>query len=92
MSPTISIFSSGSGAAAERCIICSMRIPGVAGLRAVQRLRDQDIRRPLIVRYQPGEHFSSSGRTIKAIALDFIEKPFEDDVLLQDYAVRTCRS
>ena len=69
------------GRAAAGCIISDMRMPGITGLELLQRLRNENIGWPLIVITGQGD-VSLAVEAIKAGAADFIEKPFEDDVLL----------
>jgi two-component system, LuxR family, response regulator FixJ len=58
-----------------------MRMPEMDGLELLRRLRERNLRLPIIVMTAHGE-VSLAVQALKAGAIDFIEKPFPGDVLL----------
>ncbi len=66
---------------APGCIVTDVRMPGMDGLELVRRLRDVKIRHPAIVMTGHGD-IPLAVEAMKAGAVDFIEKPFKDEVLL----------
>ncbi len=64
------------------CIVSDIRMPGLTGLELLQRLRNEDITWPVILITGQGE-VSLAVEAIRAGAADFIEKPFDDNVLLK---------
>jgi two-component system response regulator FixJ len=71
---------------APGCIITDIRMPGMDGLEMVRRLKEKDVPHPVIVITGHGD-IPLAVEAMKAGAIDFIEKPFRDEVLLA--AVRT---
>jgi two-component system response regulator FixJ len=71
------------------CVVTDIRMPQIDGLELQRRLRSQGNQLPVIVMTGHGD-VSLAVEAMKAGAVDFIEKPFEDDVLLS--AVRTALS
>ncbi len=69
------------GGARVGCVITDMRMPGLDGLELMQRLRASGFQGPVVVMTAHGD-VSTAVRAMKAGAVDFIEKPFDDDVLL----------
>lgn len=63
------------------CILLDIRMPGMDGLEAQQALREQGVALPVIIMTGHGD-ISVAVRAMKAGAIDFIEKPFEKEVLL----------
>jgi two-component system response regulator FixJ len=63
------------------CLLVDVRMPGLDGVDLVHRLKACGFRRPVIVMTAHGD-VSTAVKAMKAGALDFIEKPFEDEVLL----------
>jgi RNA polymerase sigma factor (sigma-70 family) len=63
------------------CLLLDVRMPGMSGLELQACLAQGDIRLPVIVITGHGD-VSMAVRAMKAGAVDFIEKPFNDDALL----------
>ncbi len=66
---------------AAGCILLDVRMPGMSGLELQERLNSRGATMPIILITGHGD-VSMAVRAMKAGALDFIEKPFSDQVLL----------
>jgi two-component system, LuxR family, response regulator FixJ len=65
----------------HRCIVSDVRMPGISGLDLQKELRRRGNATPLILITGHGEVSMAVG-ALKAGASDFLEKPFEVDVLV----------
>lgn len=63
------------------CIVSDIRMPGMNGIELVRRLKSGGIRCPVILITGHGD-VALAIEAMKAGAVDFIEKPFDDAVLL----------
>jgi FixJ family two-component response regulator len=63
------------------CLITDVRLPGMSGMELLQNLRSQRCRLPVIVITGHGD-VPLAVEAMKGGAVDFIEKPFRDHVLL----------
>jgi len=63
------------------CIITDVRMPGLSGIDLLRRLRELKIDVPVIVITGHGD-VPLAVEAMKIGAVDFLEKPFDDDVLL----------
>jgi two-component system, LuxR family, response regulator FixJ len=67
--------------AACRCIITDVRMPQMSGIDLMQRLRDEGVDVPVIVMTGHGD-VPLAVQAMKLGAVDFLEKPFDDDVII----------
>jgi two-component system response regulator FixJ len=65
----------------EGCIVTDVRMPGVDGIELQRRLAATGVKLPVIVMTGHGD-IALAVEAMKAGAVDFIEKPFDDDVLI----------
>ena len=63
------------------CIITDVRMPGISGIDLLRRLGEMRIRMPVIVVTGHGD-VPLAVEAMKIGAVDFLEKPFEDELLL----------
>ena len=64
------------------CLVLDMMMPGMSGLELQKELLDRGIDIPVIVLTGYAD-VSTAVRTLKNGAVEFLEKPFNDDVLLE---------
>ena len=67
--------------AASGCVITDVRMQGMSGVDLLRRLKELKIGVPVIVITGHGD-VALAVEAMKVGAVDFLEKPFEDDVLL----------
>ncbi|WP_142850492.1 response regulator transcription factor [Telmatospirillum sp. J64-1] len=64
------------------CIVADLRMPGMSGLELQEELVQRGIPLPIIVITAHGE-VSSAVLAFRGGAVDFLEKPFDDEIFLQ---------
>lgn len=74
-------FLDGYDPARPGCLVLDIRMPGMSGLDLQEKLRESDIRLPVIF-ISGHADVPMAVRALKAGAFDFIEKPFNDQTLL----------
>lgn len=63
------------------CLVLDVRMPGMSGLELLEHLSRKNIRVPAVIITGHGD-VPMAVRAMKSGAVDFIEKPFNDEVLL----------
>lgn len=64
------------------CIVTDVRMPEMSGLELVRRLKDRGVDLPVIVITGHGD-VPLAVEAMRAGVIDFIEKPFDDEVLMK---------
>ncbi|MEM7280978.1 MAG: response regulator transcription factor [Pseudomonadota bacterium] len=64
------------------CLLLDVRMPGIGGLELQDLMNERQIKLPIIFMTGHG-NIPTSVRALKSGAVDFLEKPFDKEVLLQ---------
>ena len=79
--PSAAAFIEAIPAADLSCVITDVRMPGMSGIDLLKRLQEMKIDVPVIVITGHGD-VPLAVEAMKVGAIDFLEKPFDDEVLL----------
>jgi RNA polymerase sigma factor (sigma-70 family) len=79
--PSADAFLQDFGEDRPGCLLLDIRMPGISGLELQSLLRERGFRLPLVV-ISGHADVPMAVRALKAGAFDFIEKPFNDQLLL----------
>jgi two-component system response regulator FixJ len=71
-----------SGPTGLGCVLTDIRMPEIDGLALLRRLREQGVQLPVIVMTGQGD-IAIAVQAMKAGAIDFLEKPFDDATLIE---------
>jgi len=74
-------FLSAAGTVQAGCIVSDVRMPGIDGLALQRRLKEIGVTLPVVIMTGHAD-VPLAVEAMKAGAIDFIEKPFDDEVLL----------
>lgn len=74
-------FLAGLASSQNGCLITDVRMPGMSGIDLLKMLRDKSVSMPAIVITGHGD-VPLAVEAMKAGAVDFIEKPFEQEAIL----------
>jgi two-component system response regulator FixJ len=66
---------------AHGCVLLDVRMPGMGGLELQSKLKSLDFKLPIIVMTLKGD-MQTAVRAMKGGAVDFLEKPFNDEGLI----------
>jgi len=64
------------------CVLTDVRMPDIDGITLLHQLKERGFRRPVLVMTAHGD-IATAVRAMKAGAIDFVEKPFTDEILLR---------
>ena len=73
------------------CILLDVRMPGMSGLEVQERINEIGVSLPVIVMTAQGD-VQTAVQAMKAGAVDFIEKPFDDETLFGVIEMALARS
>jgi len=83
-------FLSSGGSLQPGCIVSDVRMPGIDGLALQRRLKEIGVTLPVVIMTGHAD-VPLAVEAMKAGAIDFIEKPFDDEVLLSAIRVALSR-
>jgi two-component system, LuxR family, response regulator FixJ len=89
--PTPAVFLNAVSELPGGCILLDVRMPDMDGLELQHRLNQLGVKLPVIVMTGQGD-IQTAVRAMKAGAVDFIEKPFDDEALLGAIEAALARS
>jgi len=74
-------FLNGLGSLAFGCVVSDVRMPGIDGIEMLRRLKGLSTHLPVIIMTGHGD-VPLAVEAMKLGAVDFLEKPFDDDLLI----------
>lgn len=80
--PSAELFLERLGIDVPNCVVSDIRMPGLSGLELQHELKKRDVAVPIILITGHG-HIAMAVKAIKDGAFDFIEKPFDEERLLE---------
>ncbi len=80
--PTAEAFLAAADGTRPGCLVLDVRMPGMSGLHLQEELKSRGIMLPIIVITGYAE-VPTAVRALKTGAIDFIEKPFSDQLLVE---------
>ena len=66
---------------ARGCILSDLRMPGLGGVELMKKLQERDIRIPIVMLTAHGD-VATTRAALRGGAFDFLEKPIDDDILI----------
>ncbi len=66
----------------QGCVVADIRMPGMSGLAMQQAMVERGVQLPVIIITAHGD-IAAARQAFKAAAVDFFEKPFDDELLVQ---------
>jgi two-component system response regulator FixJ len=78
-------FLDGAAALAPGCLVSDIRMPGIDGLELLKTLTERNMSFPVVFITGHAD-VAIAVRAIKAGAVDFVEKPFSEDAILESIA------
>jgi FixJ family two-component response regulator len=80
------------GAEAPSCLVLDLQLPGLSGLDLQKRMAEVELGMPIIFLTGRG-NIPASVQAMKAGAVEFLTKPFDDQVLFRaiEEAIERCR-
>jgi FixJ family two-component response regulator len=66
----------------QGCVVADIRMPGMSGLEMQRALADHPSKLPVVIITGHGD-IAAAREAFKAAAVDFLEKPFDDELLIE---------
>ena len=91
---TVEVFSSAEDFLNTRlrsraaCLIIEVNLPNMGGIELLEHINNLGVRLPTII-LSSGSNISNAVRAMQAEAIDFIEKPFIENTLIEKVSLRS---